>query len=164
MPTQNLLAASLLTGLGLSAVIFSLSPQAALAYNPAHLTQLRQTKSCPGCDLSYANLSGQKLTGADLTGANLSAANLRQVNLSQAKLVGANLNHTDLAKANLTQANLTQATLVFARLENALLDRANLTGAILAGRDLLSTVESLRGAILPNGRPAVERGSGLVSL
>jgi uncharacterized protein YjbI with pentapeptide repeats len=152
-----------LLGLGLSLFVTTLA-QPAFGYNPEHLRQLRRTKACPNCDLSYADLSGWKLTGADLTGADLTAANLRKANLSQAKLVGANLNHADLAKAKLIQANLSRAILVFTRLDAAILNQANLSNAILGGRDLLSTVKSIEGATLPNGRPAIESKNGLTSL
>jgi uncharacterized protein YjbI with pentapeptide repeats len=151
-------------GLGLLTLTLAVLAQPALAFNPAHLAQLRRTKACPNCDLSYADLRGWKLAGADLSGADLTAANLRSTNLSQAKLVGANLNHADLSKARLIQTNLSQASLVLTRLENAILNQANLSNAILGGSDRLSRVKSLAGAILPHGGPAVESQRGLKSL
>jgi uncharacterized protein YjbI with pentapeptide repeats len=151
-------------GLGLCSVILAGFAQPTYAFNPEHLQQLRRTKQCPGCDLSYADLSGWKLEGADLSGANLNAANLRKARLSSAKLIGANLNHADLAKAILNQANLSQATLVFTRFEEAVLNQANLTNAVLGGYERLSTVKSLNGAILPNGRPATENAQGRTSI
>jgi hypothetical protein len=126
---------------------FGINP--ALAYDPEQLEQLLRTRSCPGCDLSYANLAGRNLEGADLSGANLNAANLRRVRLEGANLTGANL--------NLAQTNLSGATLVLTRLESASLVNANLQNAILGGRDRLSGVASLEGTTLPTGRPATWR-------
>uniref|UniRef100_B8HYL4 Pentapeptide repeat protein n=1 Tax=Cyanothece sp. (strain PCC 7425 / ATCC 29141) TaxID=395961 RepID=B8HYL4_CYAP4 len=125
-----------------------------LAFNPEHLQQLRQTKKCPGCDLSYARLTRMNLAGADLKGANLNAADLRYANLRQTNLTGANLNLADLRWANLSGANASAATLLLTRLDNAVLDQVNLLRAILGGRDRLAAVESYRGATLPNGNPA----------
>ncbi|MBW4552361.1 MAG: pentapeptide repeat-containing protein [Aphanocapsa sp. GSE-SYN-MK-11-07L] len=128
--------------------------QVAQAADPAQLDQLRRTKKCPGCDLSYAKLRGVNLSGADLSGANLNVANLRGANLSGANLTGANLNLTDLTRTNLTGANLTQATLVFARLRRTTFDNANLTSAILGGLERFAHTRSFQDAILPNGTKA----------
>jgi hypothetical protein len=76
----------------------------AIAANPDHVQQLRETKSCPGCDLTDAQLSGAQLAGSDLSGANFSNANLYGANLSGANLSGAVLNGADLKLANLTGA------------------------------------------------------------
>lgn len=126
----------------------------AQAANPDHLNQLRRTKKCPGCDLSYANLGGRNLQGADLSGANLNAANLRGANLKGANLTGANLNLTNLTRANLTGANLSQASLVFSRLRNTTLNTANFTNGVLGGLDRFAPTRSFRDATLPDGSKA----------
>jgi uncharacterized protein YjbI with pentapeptide repeats len=128
--------------------------QVAQAANPTDLDQLRRTKKCPGCDLSYANLRGANLSGADLTGANLNVANLGGANLKGANLTGANLNLTNLTRANLTGANLTQTSLVFARLRQTTLDNANLTNGILGGLERFAPAHSFQDATLPNGTKA----------
>ena len=43
----------------------------------ANLTKLKNTKSCPGCDLSGIELISFDLKNADLSGANLTGAILR---------------------------------------------------------------------------------------
>ncbi len=128
--------------------------QTAQAADPAHLDQLRRTKKCPGCDLSYANLRGANLSGADLSGANLNVANLRGANLKGANLTGANLNLTNLTWANLTGANLTQASLVFALLRHTTLDNTNLSNGILGGLERFAPAGSFKDATLPNGTKA----------
>jgi len=65
------------------------------AENPDHVKKFKQTKQCPGCDLSGADLSG---------------LNLRQANLQGADLSGVNLSRSDLTKANLSNAILTGAS------------------------------------------------------
>ena len=82
----------------------------------ANLTKLKNTKSCPGCDLSGIELISFDLKNADLSGANLTGANLRRsdlrgANLTGANLTGANLTDADLLGADLTNANLVQANL-----------------------------------------------------
>lgn len=81
------------------------------AENPQHLKQLRETKHCPKCDLSGADLSGVDLSFAVLVGANLSRANLSRANLSNADLSRANLKKADLSYANLDRAYLDKANL-----------------------------------------------------
>lgn len=84
----------------------------AAAANPDQVQQLRDTKSCAGCDLTDAQLSGAQLQGADLSGANLSNANLYGANLNGANLAGAVFNGADLKLASLdgaTDANLAGA-------------------------------------------------------
>jgi len=96
----------------LTAMLLAVLVSAAAAANPDQLQQLRETKSCAGCDLTDAQLSGAQLQGADLSGANLSNANLYGANLSGANLAGAVLNGVDLKLANLdgaTDANLAGA-------------------------------------------------------
>ena len=40
------------------------------AFDPEHLTLLKETNGCPKCDLSRANLEGANLEGATMKGAN----------------------------------------------------------------------------------------------
>ena len=58
------------------------------AYDPDHLTLLKETKRCPRCDLTEANLKGANLRGTDLRGADLRDANLQSANLEGANLRG----------------------------------------------------------------------------
>ncbi len=80
---------------------------------------LRQShpKSCPGCDLTGANLSRLSLTG---------------VNLSGAILIGSDLSWSNLHGADLTGADLSRADLTHADLSYSYLNRANLSGADLS--------------------------------
>ena len=77
----------------------------------ANLTKLKNTKSCPGCDLSEIELISFDLKNVDLSGANLTGAILRRSDLTGANLTGANLTDADLLGADLTNANLVQANL-----------------------------------------------------
>ena len=105
------------------------------------LKKLLDTKKCPNCDLSKANLSGKNLKGAnlyaaDLSYTNLTNANLRGANLSGANLSEANLKGADLGNANLSGADLNNANLSGADLNGANLSSANLINANLKGADL----------------------------
>jgi uncharacterized protein YjbI with pentapeptide repeats len=85
---------------------------AASLSDPAHLAQLKTTRSCSNCDLSGADLSGFVLINSDLSGANLSTAKLYKADLSGANLKNAILIGADLSGAKLTgaiDANLTGA-------------------------------------------------------
>ena len=91
------------------------------------LKKLLDTKKCPNCDLSQANLSGANLTeanlgGADLSGANLSGANLSEANLKEVNLTGANLYNANLTGANLSKAILKWANLSGAKMEGVIED------------------------------------------
>ena len=77
----------------------------------ANLTKLKNTKSCPGCDLSGIELISFDLKNADLSGANLTGAILRRSDLTEANLTGANLTDAGLMGVNLTGAKLTQTNL-----------------------------------------------------
>ena len=90
-----------------AAVLMSASPS--MAADLAHVAQLKQSRKCPKCDLSYANLSGANLTGVDLPSANLRGASLEGADLSGANLGGANLMFAHLKRAVLTGINLTGA-------------------------------------------------------
>ena len=107
----------------------------------SNVKKLKETKSCPRCDLADAQLRAMDLTGANLTGANLTGATLSGVNLAGASLTGANLSganlrELDLAGVNLTGANLTEAKLTGANLTGVNLREANLNGVDLTGVNL----------------------------
>jgi len=74
------------------------------AENPDHVRQAQQSHSCPGCDLSGANLAGRSFELGDLTGANLSEAILYRANLRASVLTGATLTGADLKGADLRNA------------------------------------------------------------
>jgi len=90
----------------------------------ANINTLIQTKNCPGCDLTNANLNrldlsnaileGANLTGAtifltDMTGANLKNANLQRTGFGGTDIAGADLRGADLRGANLSGAYVTGA-------------------------------------------------------
>ena len=89
---------SLFSCVVLTFILVSLSWQA-YAFSEDDLEKLKATKSCPGCDLTWANLAGADLSNADLNGANLSGADL-----NGAYLQGANLSGVDLYGADLDGA------------------------------------------------------------
>jgi uncharacterized protein YjbI with pentapeptide repeats len=99
--------------------------------------RLRNTNSCPFCNLRGANLGS-----ANLIGANLFHANLRGANLTNAKLMHSYLNSADLTKAKLKRADLTYADLSSTHLSAANLEGANLQEANLVGARNL-TIEQL---------------------
>ena len=76
----------------------------AIASDPEHVKRLRETRACPGCDLSNAELAGAHLENADVHDANLSGAMLYRANLKGANLSGARLAGADLKGANLSGA------------------------------------------------------------
>ena len=61
------------------------------AYDEVQLKKLKALGSCPGCDLSEANLEGANLEGARLDGANLEGANLTGANLTNAIMKDAHI-------------------------------------------------------------------------
>jgi len=97
------------------------------------LKKLLDTKKCPNCDLSKANLKWASLSGANLKGANLYAADLSYANLKGADLSYANLKYANLSNASLSNANLSNADLSEADLYGADLYGADLSGADLNG-------------------------------
>jgi uncharacterized protein YjbI with pentapeptide repeats len=109
---------------------FLLTLDIALAFNEAHVTQLRSSKQCKWCNLQNVDLSGAQLSGAELSNTSLTNANLSNANLSRANLSG-----SFLMNANLSGANLADAFLANANLSNA-----NLTGADFSGADLSGAI------------------------
>ena len=103
-----------------------LTSTVALAFEPAHLEQLRRGDQCNGCDLRNAPLADSNLVGRSLRWAVLAGSNLAQGNLERADLTGA-----DLRGARLQGASLQGAVL-----EGALLDGVDLSDTRLAGADL----------------------------
>lgn len=115
------------------------------AENPEHIKQMRETRRCPGCDLSGANLTGTKLVNADLSGANLKGADLSGADLRGVILEGANLNGANLKEAILVGANLRSSNLEGANLSGANLSNADLRNANLIAVELKDTI--LKGVI-----------------
>ncbi|MEG3933277.1 pentapeptide repeat-containing protein [Microcoleus sp. T3_B1] len=103
MKLKNLVTA------GLSiAVIFTAAKYLTFSNQQNQVKQLLETKQCPECNFSKANLKG-----LDLQGVNLQGANLEGANLSGSKLANANLKNANLNKANLTGADLGCAGITF---------------------------------------------------
>ena len=94
--------------------------QICAAFSEEDLKHLKVYNSCPGCDLTKANLSWLDLREADLGGADL----------RKAQLVQTNLQRTNLAKANLTDANLLAASLVGAKLTDTNFSKATLLATV----------------------------------
>ncbi len=86
--------------------------------------QLLETRACPECELSNANLAEAKLNGANLSLAKMRSADLRKANLIGANLIGAYLKDANFQDANLRWANFTNADL-----ENVDFRGADLRGA-----------------------------------
>ena len=90
------------------------------------LMQLLQSRRCPQCMLSDADL-----VHADLRDVDLQGAELQRANLSQARLDGANLSDSDLRFTSLKGASLRGADLRGSRLYGTDLRGADLSGALL---------------------------------
>ncbi|MEH6827529.1 pentapeptide repeat-containing protein [Parasphingorhabdus sp.] len=123
-----------------------------MAANPAHVQQLKDTRSCPGCDLSGADLTllfaeqeysvddpTVNLDGADLTGADLKGAFLYQASFKGARMHGADLRGSNLTGAHMESADLTGTKygnwdIHWSNLNGTYLTDTNLTGA--TGADL----------------------------
>lgn len=103
MKFKNLLTAALSI-----AVIFTAVKYIQASTQQNQVKQLLETKQCPECNFSNANLKG-----LDLQGFNLQGANLEGANLSGTKLANANLKNANLNKANLTGADLGCAGITF---------------------------------------------------
>jgi uncharacterized protein YjbI with pentapeptide repeats len=115
--------------------------------------------SLKNADLHAVNWSQADLRGADLSGANLNGAYLQRADLRQANLSGA-----DLSGANLSDAIFFRTSYVPRALSGTIIlpNSANLSGADLSGANLsgakftdeqLAEVRSLKGAIMPDGKP-----------
>ena len=98
MPRQTCVVLGFCVAIALGAI------STAIAANPDHVQQLKETRQCASCDLTEAALSGVQLEGANLAGANLSNADLYGANLRGANLAGAVLNGANLKLADLSGA------------------------------------------------------------
>ncbi len=151
---------TLLTFLGIA-------PQA-WAVNQGDLQKLKETKECPRCDLSGADLSELNLSGADLRNANLRSAILSKSNLENADFTGTNLESAKLDGANLKRVSFTGANLRSASLENSDLSFAGFMGANLEAANLKGATLKLtnfRGAhfrltIMPSGSDTSDKPYG----
>lgn len=81
----------------------------AFGFSDTDLKKVMVRQTCPGCDLSNANLSALNLSRANLSGSLLLKADLRNTNLFKADLRGANLTDARLDGADLQGANLSKA-------------------------------------------------------
>ncbi len=97
--------------LALTVALLTAGVSPAMAFDKTDVEKIKASKSCEGCNLRHANLSGKNLSGANLSRADLSGANLKNVNLSNADLSGARFTDAVLSGADLTGANLTGANL-----------------------------------------------------
>ena len=133
------------------ATLFLLAPvwfvDPAEASNPYHVKRLLETKSCEGCDLRNARLSGRDLSSANLVGADLTNADLRDTILVGADLTLAILRKANLTNAMLNGANLSGSDLSFANLSNASLLRVDVSA--WGGVEL--TGANLSGTMMPDG-------------
>ena len=125
----------------LTGVVFS---HWTLAYEERDLQRLLEKNTCPGCDLTGADLSRRALQHADLRAANLTGVRLVQANLHQANLAGARLVDAQMTGVDLSFANLRGADLrrVFLRGDLYLIgfhdERPDLRGADLRGANFSS--------------------------
>ena len=113
-----------------------------------NIERLRNTNSCPGCELFYANLRGANLSSANLISANLFNAYLGGANLTNAYLMHSYLNGADLINANLKGSDLTYANLFNTYLSGANFEGANLKNVIDLTIEQLSKVKTLYNAKL----------------
>jgi hypothetical protein len=102
--------------------------------------------SCPGANLSGADLRGATLDHSNLARVALEGADLSDSNLQGATLSSAVITNVDLRRANLSQTNLTLANLTGSDLTDATLKGATTT----PGENIFSTTIRCR-TILPNG-------------
>ncbi|WP_430429805.1 pentapeptide repeat-containing protein [Parasphingorhabdus sp.] len=126
---------------------FIVASSPSLAANPAHVTQLKETRSCPACDLSGADLT--KLFAdkdfnledpkVNLDGANLSGADLKGAFFYQASFNGAQMHGVDLRGANLTGARMDGAKMTDTKMGNWDVHWTNLNGTYLTDTDLTGT-------------------------
>ncbi len=93
-----------------------------------NISILKETNSCPKCDLNGADLNRMELSGANLEGANLSRARMYLGNLA-----GANLRNADLREAGFGGADLAGADLRGADLRGTSFAGAYLGGTLFDG-------------------------------
>lgn len=112
----------------LGGVLYSLTAFGAFAADAAAVTAVKSGASCPGCDLTGANLPTLQGFRRDFSFIDLSGGDLYRAVLPEANFAGAIL--TDV---NLDRANLSNAEFQGAMLQGASLVGANLSGASLGG-------------------------------
>ena len=105
------------------------------AYDAEDLARFKQTKHCPRCDLSNADLRGRNLRRSDLREANLSGADFSNSYLRYSNFRNANLQGTKFIKANLIGANLRGTNCTGANFAKARLPRTKFRYAILRDTD-----------------------------
>lgn len=137
----------------------------AMAANPAQVQQLKDTRSCPGCDLAGADLTllfadqeysvddpTVNLDGADLTGTDLKGAFLYQASFKNARMHGADLRGSNLTGAHMESADMTGTKygnwdIHWSNLNGTYLTDANLAGAVGADLENANTCRTT----LPDG-------------
>lgn len=130
---RSLSAATFVISIGFILVLLCTQSRLAYGADEAKVEKLKNTRECPGCNLSGAELAHANLERAHLNGANLKKANLAGANLHSAKLVRADLSEANLVGADLSRANLYQATFNGADLRGTNLHMAIFMGATFSG-------------------------------
>ena len=108
----------------------------AQAFNPGQLKTLLATKSCPGCDLSGANLSHKDLRKANLEKANLKGVKLVFTKFDEANLRGANLDGANIMRVDFWGADLEGAILTNIKKGDMMFQGANLRGVDFTNSNL----------------------------
>jgi uncharacterized protein YjbI with pentapeptide repeats len=130
---KSLPAVAFISSIGFVPVLLCTQSRLAYGADEAKVEKLKNTRECPGCNLSGAELAHANLERAHLNGANLQKANLAGANLRSAKLVRANLNEANQVGADLERANLYHTTFNGANLKGANLHMAILMGSNFSG-------------------------------
>ena len=102
---------------------------AAYAFKPAHVQQVKAGQDCQQCDLRNANLEGTDLRGLNLANAWMTNANLKGANLEGAKLDYATLSAANLEGANLKKTSAFDTKFLGTNLRGVSFDGADLTKA-----------------------------------
>lgn len=89
---------------GLCVLLWIATAVPASSFTPDNEALVKETGSCPGCDLRFANLTGLVAREGNLTNADLAGATLYMATLIDADLTGAALQDADLSAAILTGA------------------------------------------------------------
>ena len=123
------------------AMIAGFAVPPALAQDANEIAQVRDGKSCQGCNLFQAELAFQDADKIDLSKARLRQSNLAlttfdDVNLSDANLSVANLFGARFNRANFKRANMQNVIAVGTYFGSSDLTSADLSGANLSGADL----------------------------
>lgn len=114
------------------------------------VSQLLETRACPECELSNANLIGAKLNGANISLAKMRSANFQNANLMGANLIGAYLKDANFQDANLRWANFTNADLENVDFRGADLRGAKFNAALL--KDINSQKSIFCRTIMSDGK------------